>query len=259
MFRDFFLSKENVPQDMGFELYNNYHLKWLCLISLFVVIISIRYKKLDLDQREKFRKTYGISILLTEVYYQAVLIITRQYNIDYLPLHLCGLAIFICFYDAFRPSNVAREFLYCLCAPGALMALLFPNWSKLPVFNFASINSFVVHGLLVAYPIMLMFAKEFLPDYKRLPMCGFLLMMIVCPIYYFNKLFDTNFLFVNTPSENSPLVALEDWLGNPGYIFGMLLLVLLFWVVLYIPVFIRKLHIKNSIENQELLEINSET
>ncbi len=255
MFRYFFLAKENVPSDMGFEFYDGYHLSWLCLISLFVIVISIGYKKTKLKDRHTFRKIYGTVVLLTEVYYQLVLLITGQYNVNYLPFHLCGLAIFLCFYDCFKPNDVIREFLYCLCMPGALMALLFPNWSDCPIFNFSSINSFIVHGLLVAYPVMLINAKEFSPDYKKLPKCGCLLTAIACPMYFFNKIFDTNFLFINTPSEGSPLVALEDWLGNPGYIFGMMFMVMLCWFVLYIPVVIKNLHIKDDIENQDLLEV----
>lgn len=244
MFKYFFLSKDNLPKNIGFVLYDKYHITWLCLILLFILIISIRYKSMTYKKKELTRKICGSLILSTEIYYQTILIITKQFNINYLPLHLCGIAIFLCFYDSLHPNDIVREFLYCLCMPGALMALLFPNWTAYPLLNFANINSFILHGLLICYPIMIMCSKEFIPDYKRLPTCAFLLVAISTPIYFFNKIFNTNFLFLNTPSQGSPLVILEDWLGNPGYILGMLIMVFVCWIILYIPIIIKNLHIK---------------
>lgn len=242
----FFLSKENLPSGVGFSLYDNCHLTWLCLISFFIVIISIRYKTMTKEKKDITRKILGVLTLLTEVYYQSVLLITGQYNINYLPLHLCSVGIFLCYYDAFFPKDIIREFLYCMCMPGAFMALLFPNWTVCPLMNFNHINSFIVHGLIVCYPVMLMWSKEFTPNYKRLPMCGAILLTLVIPIYFFNKIFDTNFLFVNTPSEGSPLIVLENWLGNPGYIFGMLMMIFLFWSMLYTPVLIKNIQLKRN-------------
>ena len=225
IFKYFFVARENIPRDVGFSLYDQYHLSWLCLIALFIVIISIRYKSSQEAKKKFFRKILGSVILLSEVYYQAVLIITRQFNINYLPLHLCG--------------------------------ILFPNWVVYPVLNFASINSFVVHGLIIAYPVMIMSSGEFFPDYKRLPKCFMILINIAIPIYFFNKIFDTNFLFINTPSDGSPLVALETWLGNPGYILGMFVLVFICWGILYTPVLIKNLHIRH-IRKRELRELAEE-
>ncbi|MBP0979918.1 MAG: YwaF family protein [Oscillospiraceae bacterium] len=257
IFKYFFVARENIPRDVGFSLYDQYHLSWLCLIALFIVIISIRYKSSQEAKKKFFRKILGSVILLSEVYYQAVLIITRQFNINYLPLHLCGISIFLCFFDSIRPKDSVREFLYCLGLPGALSALLFPNWVVYPVLNFASINSFVVHGLIIAYPVMIMSSGEFFPDYKRLPKCFMILINIAIPIYFFNKIFDTNFLFINTPSDGSPLVALETWLGNPGYILGMFVLVFICWGILYTPVLIKNLHIRH-IRKRELRELAEE-
>lgn len=250
-FKYFFTARENIPKDIGFSLYDKYHLRWICLIALFIVIISIRYKNSQDFKRQIFRKILGISALLSEVYYQTVLIITKQFNINYLPLHLCGLSIFLCFFDSIKSKLILREFLFCLGLPGALFAILFPNWLIYPALNFASINSFIVHGLLMAYPVVIMVGGEFVPDYKRLPKCFLILINIAVPIYFFNKMFNTNFLFINTPSDGSPLVALEAWLGNPGYILGMVILVFICWGVLYTPILIKDLHIKK----RELIKI----
>lgn len=248
----FFTAKENLPCDMGFSLYDKYHINWLFVIMLFIIITSVRYKLMSIYKRQKFRLKFGVAILSTEVYYQTILIVTKQFNINYLPLHLCGLAIFISFFDAIHPDNIAREILYCLCMPGAFMALLFPNWSIYPLFNFASINSFILHGLLITYPIMLIYSGEFTPDYKRLPKCILFLILLIIPMYIFNKVYNTNFLFLNTPSEGSPLVIFENWFGNPGYIFGMFIMLIICFFILYLPIIIKNLWIRKK---RNLLEV----
>ena len=244
MFKYFFLSKENLPDNVGFSLYDNQHLTWLFLITLFIIVLSKKYKEMSSYKKNITKKILGSSILLTEVFYQSILIFTGQFNVNYLPLHLCSLSVFLCFYDSFRPNNLVKEFIYCLGMPGALAALLFPNWTMCPLFNFIHINSFVSHGLIVAYPIILLRANELNPNYKRLPSCLLYLLIASTPIYFLNKILNTNFFFLNSPSEGSPLVSLENWLGNPGYIVGMLFMVLICWIVLYIPVFAKTLHIK---------------
>lgn len=252
MFEYFFTSRENLPSNLGFSFYDSYHLSWLFFIILFIIMISGKYKSLSTKKRDIFKKILGSCILGTEIIFDFILIITHQFNVNYLPFHLCGIAILLCFYDVFFPNDIVREFLFCSCMPGAVSALLFPNWADFPILNFSSIDSFIVHSLLVCYPIMLVHSNEFFPDYKRLPTCLLLLFSIAFPIYFFNKIFNTNFLFINTPSEGSPLVVLENWLGNPGYILGMLVMVLLCWLILYIPVIIKKIYISKRNIYKEL-------
>jgi len=37
-------------------------------------------------------------------------------------------------------------------------------------------------------------------------------------VYPLNKALDTNFAFVSTPADGSPLVAVASVFGNPGYL-----------------------------------------
>ena len=53
------------------------------------------------------------------------------------------------------------------------------------------------------------------------------LFAVVIPIYWFDKRYDVNYMFVNWPSAGSPLVWLADRMGNPGYLIGYAALVFL--------------------------------
>jgi hypothetical protein len=55
-------------------------------------------------------------------------------------------------------------------------------------------------------------------------------------IFPFNRTFDTNFAFINWPIEGTPLVAMAEAFGNPGYLAPYLTLMVLiicglFWLV----------------------------
>ena len=119
------------------------------------------------------------------------------------------------FIYAFTKNKIAKESLYALGIVGALMALIFADWLMLPLLNFQSIHSFLMHGLLIAFIVMLVVAGEIKPNYKNLPMVFIVHLFICFGLYFFNKAFDTNFFFMNYPSPGSPLVMFETTVRQP--------------------------------------------
>lgn len=164
------------------------------------------------------------------------LLIIGEFDLEVLPFHLCSMAIYLSLLNAYYPGKIKKEILYSLCMPGAAAALLFPSWAGYPMISLVNIQNFLQHALLMIYPIMLFAGGDIRPNYKNLPKCLLFLLIISPPIYIFNKIFDTNFLFINYPSPGSPLVLFEKWFGNPGYILGLLMLILVVWFFLYSPI-----------------------
>ena len=62
---------------------------------------------------------------------------------------------------------------------GALMALLFADWLVYPVLHFQSIHSFVMHGLLLGYIVMLIWSQELKPNEKLLPQVFILFLLVL--------------------------------------------------------------------------------
>ena len=58
------------------------------------------------------------------------------------------------------------------------------------------------------------------------------LLAVVPPVYLFDKKFHANYMFVNVPSPGSPLEWLASFLGNPGYLAGYAVLMLLCMVLM---------------------------
>ncbi len=231
----FFGAASDIPEHLRLSLYGRTHLLWLGAIAIFIVLLSIFYTRLKPYQRKQFKKTYALFILFFELLRQIIYLVLGRYELGLLPLHLCGLTEFLIFFHAFTKNKIIKESLYAMGIIGALMALLFADWLIYPLWHFQSIHSFVMHGLLLGYIIMLLWSQELRPNYKLLPQVFILFFLICFGLFYFNKQYGTNFFFLNYPSPGSPLVMFEEWVGNPGYIGLTVVLLLIVWFIMYLP------------------------
>ena len=220
---------------MGFSLYGPYHIGWLIVITSSVILVSKHFKKLDIKSQTFVQRMLAWFILLFEIVKDIYLIKINEFSVEYLPLELCGLAIFAVFYHAHTNDSMIGEMLYNLFLPGAIAALLFCNWTHRPIYEFMSFFSFIFHLALVMYCIMVLHAGIVKPNRKRIGGSVLFLAVTGSIIYPLNKIWDTNFMFLNVPSPGSPLVPLEYIFGNPGYIFGLAFIILLLWSVMYLP------------------------
>ena len=232
----FFTYDEYLPDNVGIELYGGGHICWLILSLFFCIALCRCYSSLTSDRKRRLMRIATASLMLVgEAVRTAALVCSGLYSISFLPLHLCSLALFFSFYHAVFGGKILGDFLYSLCLPGAACALLFPDWTAYPLMNLLSINAFLNHILLVAYPLMLVAGKDLKPDFRNLPKCAGIIICIALPIYFFNKLLDTNYLFLNWPSPGSPLEIFANLLGDPAYLLGYIPMLLTVWSCLYIP------------------------
>lgn len=220
---------------MGFALYGREHIAWLAISAALGLLLCLSYRRLDAPGRRRLRLGTGWTILLCEVLKQANLMAAGVFGLNYLPLHLCGLAVFFCFYHALRPGQTVGNFLYSTCMPGALAAILFPDWTAYPAFSYHSIVAFTVHTLLVAYPLMQVLAGDIRPGVRYLPRCLGILAALAAPVYVFDRLTRRNYMFLLWPAKGSPLEWFAGLLGNPGYLLGYIPMIALIWCLLYIP------------------------
>ena len=206
MMENFFYTSTTVPEGLGINHYGIEHLCWLAAAVLFIAGISLLYRKSDSRRRRKIQVVMAVLIVLEEVTRDIFLIVTDQFAVSHLPLHLCSVNIILIAVHACKRTKTVDNFLYGICIPGAAAALLFANWLELPVWNYMSIHSFTVHILLVAYPVMMTVGGELQPSVKQLPKCIGLVFGLAVPIYIFNLIFDTNFMFLMYGEEGTPLV-----------------------------------------------------
>ena len=220
--------------EIGFKLFSAGHIIWLIAITVFTILMTRIYGSAGKEKREKIKKFFAVSILLSEVYKDTVLIIKGADMMGYLPLHLCSFAMFCMAYDAFaKVKGPVGQYLLYGIFPGALSALIFCNWTEYPFFNFMAIHSFVFHGWIVAYVIMQFINGDIKVTYKGIWKTALALAICAVPIFIFNTIFKQNYMFLNIPSEGSPLVPLWNAFGEKFGIAGYLTAYAVFVIVVF--------------------------
>ena len=232
---DFFVTAES--PETGFGLFSAAHFIWLIIGAATTVLICLIYRRSPAEKRRRIRITLASSALAIELLKTLLLILAGNYGIGRLPLHLCGLSIYFCFIHSLMkssPSSVFSQFLYFFCMPGAVFALIFPDWVGYPLFSFMTFSGFLLHFLITIYVVMQVISADIFPDLRRLPACILIMLLLAVPVYFFDKSAGTNYMFLNWPSPGSPLEWFSS-LGRPGYLLGYIPLILITWAVLYLP------------------------
>jgi hypothetical integral membrane protein (TIGR02206 family) len=232
----FLLLDRHLPEGVGIEMYGPEHIGWLSAGIVICVLLCFFYRRLDAPHRTRFARVMALFILFLEMFRIAVQIIAGVFRADYLPLHLCALGTFFTVIHAFTGSKLLDNILYGLCMPSAIAALVFSDWLQYPILNIQSIQSFLIHIMLMSYPIIRMSGGDLRPQAKMLPKCLLLIIAIAIPLYLLNKWLNTNFFFLNWPSPGSPLEIFAELWGNPGYILGIFIIIAALWLLLYLPV-----------------------
>ena len=231
----FWDTRDTIPKGVGMGSYTVGHLCWLAVTVLVCAGAALLYRRLSEKGRNVMLWTLTGLMLANEISKYIMLMCIGEMKVDYLPLHLCSINIFVCLFYAIRRRDIIAELLYCLCIPGAVLALVMPSWNSLPVLNYMSIHSFTIHIELLLFPILLL-VGGYKPSYKLLPKSALCLVCVAPFIYVLNKLWvTTNFMFLNWPEPGTPLVWFAKYLGNPGYILGMPVMAAAIWLVMYLP------------------------
>lgn len=224
---------ETIPAGLGFAHYDGLHLAWLAGGLLFMLVLGLFYRSRLPAQRRTLRKALALAIVADELFKMTMLTLGGRYLPDYLPLHLCSVNILLIAVHAWRPSVTLDNFLYTVGIPGAMAAMLFPTWTKLPLGNFMHIHSFTVHILLTAYPVMLLFGGDLKLGWRYIPRCLGLLCALAAVALGVNLLLDTNFMFLMFAEPGNPLYAFEQLWGDHRLGFAVLLPAIL--LVMYGP------------------------
>lgn len=233
-----------IPDGMGFSLFDRTHICWLAAFLIITVGCCFWYRRLEQNKRSIWNKSVAVLLLLDEVYKMIVLFIGGNYSWGYLPLHLCSINIFFIVWHAWKPTKLIDNFLYTICIPGTLAALLFPSWTRLPALNAMHIHSFTVHILLALYPIVLTVAGEIRPDWRTLPKCIGFLLLLAGVIYGANLALDTNFMFLMGAGKGNPLYWFEKSWGS--HLWGFAVIVPSVLIVMYLPLELYRMRYKKN-------------
>ncbi|MBQ6996762.1 MAG: YwaF family protein [Oscillospiraceae bacterium] len=236
----FFITDDKIPEGFGFQTFDLTHILWLLAGLLLWIGACMFYKRLSADNRKRMLTVLGIWIFAQELLKDIVLLALGEFGWGYLPLHLCGINILLICFDMIKQTKPVRSFLYYFAIPGAMLALLFPNWTELPVLNFFHIHSFTIHILLVLYPLLLVTAGQVQTDLRAALKGVLLLVALAIPVYFLNMLWGTNFMFLMEPDSGNPLEMFQQLLGS--HLWGFPILLPIVVAVMYIPARLLRRH-----------------
>lgn len=231
---------ETIEDGVGFPQFGALHLVWLAILAAVIIVNVLWYRRADDAGRSLWNKTVAILLILDELFKMVMLFIGGNYMPQYLPLHLCSVNIFLIAWHAWKPNEMLSNFLYTVCIPGAMAAILFPSWTDLPLLNFMHLHSFTVHILLVLYPLVLAVCGVLKPSVKGIPKCMLLLVALAVIALVANLIFDTNFMFLMEAEKGNPLALFETWFGN--HLIGFPILIAAVLAVMYVPMEIYRKH-----------------
>ena len=234
----FFVTSDHIPEGVGFRAFGLTHILWLLAGFAIWIVSCVLFAKLSVRQRERVLKGLGTYIFLQEMVKNLVLVLMNEFSWGYLPFHLCGINILLIAFDTIKQTKTVRSFLYYFSIPGAALALFFPNWTKMPVWNFFHLHSFTIHILLVPYPLLLVTTNQVSTELKSAFKGVLLLIAMAIPVYGLNLLWDTNFMFLMKPDSGNPLELFEKLLGSHLWGFPILLPVVI--LVMHLPLYILK-------------------
>lgn len=232
----FFETKDTIADGFGFKIFGSTHILWLCAFVVLCTVSIIIYKKLNSDRRNIMRICVAITVFVLETVKNCVAFAVGNFQVGHLPFHLCGISFVLISFSIFKRSKIVENFLYYIGIPGAMLALLTPDWTRLPCNNFFHIHSFVIHMFLVLYPLLLVAGGDLKPDLKSMPKCAALLIGFAAPALIINFIAKTNFMFLMRTDNIGFLLLFKNIFGAHQWAFPILLPIVL--SVMYLPIFI---------------------
>lgn len=235
----FWKQQDDLPAGIGYGLFSIEHIISIVVVLALVVLAAILINHSSEDKKERINKTIPVAMLILEVFKDLYLLRVGHFGIGYLPLHICSIGIFVFLVSEYAPfakiKEIFGEIAYILIMPASLCALMFPDWADLyPVWNFMNLYSYLWHGLLILYPILLKLEGEIKPDLRHIHYEIIFLMIVVPPILLFDKKFGCNYFFVNWPLKGTPLALIEYIFGMKYYIVGYGVLALAVLIMMYV-------------------------
>lgn len=225
---------KTIPKGLGFEHFDFCHISWLLLLASSVAMCCVLYRRWNERKRKIFRVVLAALIVGNEIFKQVCLQLGDTFTVNYLPLHLCSINIFLVAAHSIKPTKTLGNFLYAICIPAALLALFFPTWTKLPLLNFNHLHSFTIHIMLALYPIVLTIGGDIRPNVRQLPKSLLLLLGFAAVALVVNLALDTNYMYLMSAPKGTPLVWFRETFGTHLVGFPVLLVAIL--ALMYVPV-----------------------
>lgn len=217
-----------------FVLFGPDHLGALAVTAVLVIGL-VRLVRRDPEGRVATALRFGLAALLLAATAATMIGWARHGRLqwlDFLPLHLCDLLIFVAVYALVRRRALACELLYFWAGAGTALAMIGPDvGSGFPDPGFLSF--FALHGLVVASAAVLVFGLGCRPRPGAAWRVFLVTNAYAAVVGLVDLALDANYLFL---CHKPAAATLLDWLGPwPVYLVVADALALVLFLALDVP------------------------
>lgn len=210
------------------------HLTVLVLTFAVPVLLGVWARRDSTGRTGRYLAIVIAVILLGQLFLNLILVgfSTKQRWQEFMPLHLCHLALFACVAACLTRKRLPFELSYFWGLAGTLQGLITPG----VMYAFPSVDFFFFflgHSGIVSTVFYLMLAFKLRPEWKSVLRAYLWILAYAVVVGTFNAVFDTNYGFLCAKPAGASLL---DWLGPwPWYIASLLVIAFVNFVLLYLP------------------------
>ena len=239
----FFLPQAKIEERETFSLFGWEHILLLAAVAaaLFFGLRGIAF--LEHSRAEQVIRTAAVCVPVLEFTHTIWLYLTGTTSIiKLLPLHLCAMQSIFIPLAVFTGKRCFYEFIYATSILGGFFGILLPSGVAgcYPLWHYQTLQTALLHALLMFIPLALIRIKVFRPDIRNFPKLLLIFLCVALAAAAVDFGFGENYMFLRQAPEGTPLVWIYDTFGHAGYLCITFLLLAALSLSLYLPFLKRK-------------------
>jgi hypothetical integral membrane protein (TIGR02206 family) len=212
------------------------HIEWFSATIILIIIGVYLYSRLKPDVKRVVIRICAFSLLATEILRTIWAVSIHHYSLNsMLPLHLCGIMIFVEFFAVVSDNRALMEFAYYCGLPGAFIGLLTPELNGYVFFSFQNLIYIIRHGLLMLIPFLWIFGDGFKPTKIGAIKSLLMLCLLAMVDMTVNAMLKGNYLFISKVPPNGFFQMIVRKIGYIGYVSFVILGAILAIYLMYLP------------------------
>lgn len=221
----------------AFILFGLPHLITLLLVVAALLTLTIFRQALRGQLEDRFRYTFAGVLIINELSWHVWNASFDQWVIQtMLPLHLCGIMVWVSAVLLLSKNYRVFEFVYFLGIGGAIQALITPNIGDYGYPHFRFFQSMISHTFIVIAGIYAVVIWNYRPTFLSCKRAFFWANAFMALVFFLNFALDSNYMFLaGKPDGPSLLDHLGPW---PFYIIGIEVFGLITIGILYLPIYL---------------------
>lgn len=240
---EFFAFYDTVDPTGAFPLFGARH---MMMVALMLLGLSWALKWVSQLPEEKSWRVIQIAAVVEPILELSHTVWLYQCGqtqlVKLLPLHLCSMQCVFIPLAVFTKRRALWDYLYATAVLGGLCGVLFPAGvaGVYPLWHFQTIQTVLLHSLLIFVPLALIATGRFEPSLKGFGRALLVFTPVAAIAALVDVLYGENYMFILSPPEGTPLVWIYELFGHGWYLVLTFLLIAAMSLSIHLPYWYRQ-------------------